>query len=239
MKENWKEELEAYKAYDYNVAHELKNPIAASLVLAQSLLESNADIETYREFLRDICVELQRENDIIQDLLLLAGLEKENAKYEEAFPVRVVKNSIREYEAAAGQKNIGIRFSFGQEAEEVRLRGGERLFFLIVKNYLENAIRYQDSGGRVKIALKLKKRKGKEMLFLTVRDYGAGIEKKDQERIFERFYRVDKNLSRENGGTGLGLSITAKAAKLMGGFAGVESRPGKGSIFYAMLPSEN
>ena len=117
----------------------------------------------------------------------------------------------------------------------VLVRGIKRLISAVIYNLCENAIKYNKSGGSVKISLKKKDNRAE----IVIKDTGIGIPHEHQSRIFERFYRVDKSHSKEVGGTGLGLSIVKHAIKLHSGEIGVKSQVGKGTTFTIKLPIKN
>lgn len=236
--EDLKEALEAYKAYDFYVAHELRNPITAILTLAESLLASDAGIEAYREFLGDICVEMRREADLVQDLLWLAGCDAGEEQMEEVSIRALLTEECARYATAAREKRLAIE-SDRTGDEKICLYGGTHLFSMIVKNYLENAIRYSPEDTVIHMNARSLHVQGREYLLFYVMDSGCGIKQEALAHVFERFYRVNKAESREKGGTGLGLAIVKKAAEKMGGRAGVKSILGEGSVFYTIVPCES
>jgi two-component system phosphate regulon sensor histidine kinase PhoR len=169
------------------------------------------------------------------DMLVLARIESE----EQVFDIvsvevpAVVAASLDDHRAAAEAKRISLSAPPHDAAGTCRVRADREGLRQILDNLLDNAVKYTPEGGRVSVDW----RANGTMTYISVRDTGIGIGIDDQERIFERFYRVDKARSRELGGTGLGLSIVKHLAQSFGGTVNVESEPEKGSTFTVELPS--
>ncbi|MGN0386113.1 MAG: ATP-binding protein [Lachnospiraceae bacterium] len=215
-----------------NVSHELKTPLTSMKVLADSLLaDPDAPAEMYREFLSDITAEIDRENQIITDLLALVKMDKK------ATPMNISCVSINDLtelickrlRPIARKKDIEVVFEslrpVTAEVDEVKMT-------LIINNLVENAIKYNVEHGSVKIVLDA----DHQMFSLEVSDTGIGIPQDSLEHIYERFYRVDKSHSREIGGTGLGLAITKNAILLHRGSITVSSVEGEGTTFLVKIP---
>ena len=139
-------------------------------------------------------------------------------------------DSVRRATVAAEEKGIQLHSQLPEDA--VNVNGDEEALRQVVDNLLDNAIKYTQGGGGVSLSIEVEA----DRAILLVKDSGIGIEAEHQERIFERFYRVDKARSREVGGTGLGLSIVKPFTASMGGVVGVESEPGGGTAFRVELP---
>jgi two-component system phosphate regulon sensor histidine kinase PhoR len=216
-----------------NASHELKTPIAA----IQGILETVAGdpdmpAETRIDFLHRASAQGVRLSSLVTDLIQLSRLESDTGSEDlETIDVRTVaRRSIRGLQPVAGEKDIVL--SCALPSKPVFVLGDRATIALIVDNLIDNAIKYTGRGGRVDVrAFALG-----EHVVIEVEDDGVGIDKKDQDRIFERFYRVDKARSRAMGGTGLGLSIVKHACGMLGGELGVESEPGVGSLFRVRLP---
>ncbi len=215
-----------------NVSHELKTPLASMKVLSDSLLaQKEAPVELYQEFMGDLSEEIERESKIIDDLLALVRLDKTAA----AMNIRtedinmLVERILKRLGPIARQHNIEMIFeSFrpvNAEVDEVKLT-------LAVTNLVENAIKYNKEDGWVHVSLNA----DHKVFYVEVADSGAGIPKKDQDHIFERFYRVDKSHSREIGGTGLGLSIARNIVVMHRGSIRVFSQVGEGTTFTIRIP---
>jgi len=215
-----------------NVSHELKTPITSMKVLADSLLmQEDAPVELYQEFMTDIVDEIDRESKIIEDLLSLVKMDKTSQNLN-ILPVNLnelLELILRRLQPIAQKRNIELLLeSFRPviaEVDEVKIT-------LAVSNLVENAIKYNVDNGWVHVSLNA----DHKFFYITVEDSGIGIPGDSQEYIFERFYRVDKSHSREIGGTGLGLSITRNAILLHKGTIKVSSEEGKGTVFTVRIP---
>jgi two-component system phosphate regulon sensor histidine kinase PhoR len=217
-----------------NVSHELKTPITAIKGFVETLQGGAiADKEEAEKFLKIIARHADRLDAIIDDLLSLSKIEqagdKEDIKFENAELGQVIKSSIKSLEMKAREKNIGIKFDC---PADLRPSINASLIEQAITNLLDNAINYSDPGNDVEV----KATKTESNIIIAVRDHGCGIEKRHLPRLFERFYRVDTARSRKMGGTGLGLAIVKHIAQIHGGYATVESEPGKGSLFSLNLP---
>lgn len=215
-----------------NVSHELKTPLASMKVLADSLIiQDNAPIELYREFMEDIAQEIDRENTIITDLLSLVKMDKIagtlNIEYVDIN--ELMELILRRLRPIAAKSNIEVVFEslrpVEAEVDEVKLT-------LAFSNLIENAIKYNRKNGWVKVSLNA----DHQFFTLEVSDSGIGIPEDACEHIFERFYRVDKSHSREIGGTGLGLAITRNAILMHRGAIKVSSKEGEGTTFNVKVP---
>ncbi|MCL2350579.1 MAG: HAMP domain-containing histidine kinase [Defluviitaleaceae bacterium] len=215
-----------------NVSHELKTPLASVKVLSESLLhEENAGVEVYREFLADINSEVDRMTDIINELLTLVRLD------EVELPLNISNFSLNKMlegiiwrlKPLADAGSIEIEFNHPQM---VSIYGDEMKLSLAISNLVENAVKYSNEGGQVKIMLQVDARN----VFVTVADSGVGISEEDHARVFTRFFRADKGRHRETGGTGLGLAITHKTILLHNGSINLSSKLGEGSVFTARIP---
>jgi len=217
-----------------NASHELKTPLSAIKVLAESLLNMDVnDPAIYKEFLSDINFEIDRLNAIITDLLVLVQMDKEGAvsqfNKEQTSLNELAKRTVKGLQLLAEQKKISLEL---YAEEEVTVIGDKLKLQQVISNIIDNAIKYTPDGGRVTVEVY----NTPEHAVVKVSDTGIGIPQKDINRIFDRFYRVDKARSRATGGTGLGLSIANKIVMLHHGFIRVVSEENKGSTFYIELP---
>ncbi|MBE5959266.1 MAG: HAMP domain-containing protein [Lachnospiraceae bacterium] len=215
-----------------NVSHELKTPITSMKVLADSLIgQEDVPEELYQEFLTDIGKEIDRENDIITDLLSLVRMDKEDADINIA-PCNIndmVELTLKRLRPIAALKNIEVVFeSFRPVVAEV----DEVKFTIVISNLVENAIKYNINDGWVRVSLNA----DHQYFYIKVQDSGIGIAEDDQEKIFERFFRVDKARSRETGGTGLGLAITKRIVVMHKGIIKVHSAENEGTTFTVRVP---
>lgn len=215
-----------------NASHELKTPAASIRALAETIDETvNADPEATPRFAQQLEREALRLSQIVSDLLDLSRLESDSGTAARVDVSRIVAEEVNRQHDRAKQAGVSLEFS-GRTDDVLVLANGSDVA-LLVRNLLDNAIRYTGQGGAVHISLA---RDNGEAV-LAVRDTGIGIPSRDQGRIFERFYRVDRARSRETGGTGLGLSIVKHVAENHGGSVTVESELGRGSTFTVRLPS--
>jgi two-component system, OmpR family, sensor histidine kinase SenX3 len=213
-----------------NVSHELRTPIGALGVLAETLVDEH-DAEVVRRLAQHIMSEADRAGRLIADLLDLSRIEAGGVVVESAVDIAAVVAAADERVVAlAAQRGVKVRVTPPEGATVVL--GDERQLVSAVVNLLDNAIRYSEPGSEVALEAGGDER----WVTVTVRDQGIGIPARDLERIFERFYRVDRARSRETGGTGLGLSIVRHVATNHGGTVEVSSREGEGSTFTLHLP---
>lgn len=215
-----------------NVSHELKTPMTSMKVLADSLLATeNAPIEMYKEFMQDIAEEIDRENEIIGDLLNLVRTDGERAvlNIETVDVNELMEVVLKRLKPIALKNNIEIIF----ESMRPVIASIDRVKFIIVlTNIIENAIKYNHPEGWVKITLNA----DHKFFYVDVSDSGIGIPEECKDQVFERFYRVDKARSRETGGTGLGLAITKNIVLLHKGTIKFYSKENEGTTFNIRIP---
>ena len=215
-----------------NVSHELKTPLTSMKVLADSLLaQENVPIELYQEFMGDIAKEIDRENDIISDLLTLVKMDKKNAdlQIQHMSINQLLEDILKRLRPIADKRNIDLILdSFRPVEADV----DELKFTSAISNLVENAIKYNVDDGWVRVSLDA----DHKFFYVTVADSGMGIPEDSLSRIFERFYRVDKSHSREIGGTGLGLAITRSTIGMHHGVIKVFSKEGEGTTFSVRVP---
>lgn len=178
--------------------------------------------------------ESNRLETIVEDILALSRIEKNTDNQEETVMdlVELATNIIQSLKAKLDKKEIDLVL---KGDSELAYYGSYHRIEQVLTNLIDNAINYSDRGGQITVSIVSK---GK-YIQLTVSDTGIGIPAEDLERIFERFYRVDKARSRNSGGTGLGLSIVKNLVHNMGGTISVKSQVGKGSRFIVTLPVKN
>lgn len=217
-----------------NVSHELKTPITAIKGFLETL-ENGAieDPEDARRFIEIMTRHSDRLQAIIEDLLYLSRIEQESEKEEIELTVQRIEPVLKAAAAACEQKasEHDIKISI-QCDKTIDARVNERLLEQAITNLLDNAIKYSDSGDAVEISCL----ESSGEIRIEVKDQGCGIPIQHQQRIFERFYRVDKARSRALGGTGLGLAIVKHIVMAHGGSVSVVSRPDQGSTFTIHLP---
>ena len=216
-----------------NVSHELKTPIGALSLLADSLA-ADADPEVAAHLAGRMQIEIQRVANTIDDLLTLAMLEDESGRPDGLADIgAVVAAAVDRISETAEQSDIEVIFS--NRAEMAPIRGSRLHLESAVFNLLDNAVKFSEPGGRVDVVVEA----DQQALTVSVTDGGIGIPATEQSRIFERFYRVDRARSRSTGGTGLGLSIVRHVALNHGGDVSVASREGFGAKFTVTLPLDN
>jgi two-component system phosphate regulon sensor histidine kinase PhoR len=217
-----------------SVSHELRTPVAAVRGSVETLLEGALeDPLQARRFAQMIHRHVLRLQKILEDLLDLSRLES-GAGMPRKHPVGLGDLAEAALEAVAELARAkGLELSKELSQGQVMVKGDPRQLEQALVNLLENAVNYTEPGGRVSLRVSLE---GAEA-HIAVQDTGVGIPPEHLPRIFERFYRVDKNRSRALGGTGLGLSIVKHVVQNHGGRLEVESTPGKGSIFRIILPA--
>lgn len=223
---------ESRQEFVSNVSHELKTPMTSMKVLADSLVgQQNVPEELYQEFLQDITVEIDRENKIITDLLSLVKLDKKvsDVKMERLNINDLLEKILKRLRPIADKRNIDLILdSFRPVEADV----DEVKFTLAISNLVENGIKYNVDDGWVRVSLDA----DYKFFYVTVSDSGMGIPEDSLEKIFERFYRVDKSHSREIGGTGLGLSIARGSILMQHGTINVNSREEEGTTFTVRMP---
>lgn len=220
-----------------NISHELKTPVGALSVLAETL-EGETDVQTIDRVVARMLAEADRASRTIDDLLELSQIELDREHdVEEIVIDELVAAAVERVEALSAQRRIGVSVLDpvavdGSRTGAIRLRGDRRQLVSALGNLVENAVKYSSEHSTVQIRVI---RTG-GWVEITVADQGIGIPQRDLDRIFERFYRVDRARSRATGGTGLGLSIVRHVASNHGGEVLVASAEGEGSTFVLRLP---
>ncbi len=216
-----------------NVSHELKTPLSAIRGFAETLADgAKDDPKTSRRFLKRILKQCTRLEALLSDLLTLSRLEHtaDQGIVTAVDMGRIVAEAVEEVGERVAKKNLNLE----TDLRRVRMIEGDTVALeRLCANLLANAVKYNRAGGEIQVRLL---QSGHDVV-LEVEDTGIGIPTDSTERLFERFYRVDKGRSREEGGTGLGLAIVKHAANLHGGSVEVESELGRGSLFRVRLPS--
>ena len=205
-----------------NVSHELKTPLQSIIGSAELLENGLVKPEDTQRFIGNIRREATRLVSLINDIIRLSQLDENMESAMEETDLYALANEVKDVlTISANKKNVEINIS----GESCVVNGVRRYLYEIIYNLCDNAIRYNNEGGRVNIDV----HKDKNSVILTVEDNGIGIPFEHQSRIFERFYRVDKSHSKETGGTGLGLSIVKHAVAYHGGTLRLDSTFGKGT----------
>lgn len=216
-----------------NISHELKTPLAAIKGYAETVeLAINDDPEAASHFMSQIQTQCLRLERLIADMMQLARAQAGPSRLNIAniSLEQPIQESLKSLSHVAQTKNIEIRFISPESPPLVR--GDSEALLTIANNLISNAVRYTHENGTITISC----RDAGNNWALVVEDTGIGIDAKDQKRIFERFYRVDKRSDSPDGGTGIGLSIVKNLAITLGGEVRVSSYPGRGSKFEVLLP---
>src|SRR5690606_27332567 len=184
-----------------NISHELKTPVGAIALLAETLVEEG-DLEVAGRLAERIYLEAHRVGRTIDDLLELSRIEADDSPERELVVVAdVVQGAVERMAPAVDQKHIHVRVA--DIDRHLAVQGARRQLASAVFNLLENAVKSSDEGSEVEVGA----RGDGRHVDISVADHGIGIPERDRERVFERFYRVDRARSRDTGGTGLGLAI--------------------------------
>ena len=220
------------REFTANVSHELKTPLQTISGYAELLANGMVADKDKTAFSEKIYAEAQRMIRLIEDIIKLSNLDEGAVELtRETVDLYVTaENTVRSLLPAAKKANVTLSLN-GENAE---IYGIPQLLTAVVYNLCDNAIKYNKDEGTVFVSVK----SNAENIVLSVRDTGIGIPKEQQERIFERFYRVDKSHSKEVGGTGLGLSIVKHAAKLHDAKITLESEVGKGTEITVIFPKK-
>ena len=223
---------ESRQEFVSNVSHELKTPMTSMKVLADSLLQmDNVPVEMYREFMEDIKNEVDRENQIITELLTLVRMDRKDSKLniKECNVNEMCELILRRVRPIAQKRDIELTMV---SMREVYAEIDETKMTMVITNLVENAVKYNRDHGKVRLTINA----DPYNFYISVEDTGVGIPQDSLDKIYDRFYRVDKSRSREVGGTGLGLSITKSIILQHHGAIDVQSILGEGTKFTVTVP---
>ncbi len=222
-----------------NISHELKTPIGAMSVLAETLVDEH-DSDTIVRIVNRMLAEADRATRTIEDLMELSRIEAGGELDVEDVRVSdIVRGALDRVSELARRRTISISTlepvdGDAHTSDRLVVRGDRRQLVSAVGNLVENAVKYSDAGSSVQV----RARRNDGWIEIAVSDHGAGIPKRDLDRVFERFYRVDRARSRTTGGTGLGLAIVRHVASNHDGDVVVTSTEGEGSTFVLRLPHD-
>ncbi len=218
------------REFSANVSHELKTPLHSISGCAELLLSGMVKDEDQPRFLKQIYDEAQHMVSLIENIIKISRLDEDS----DALPVEkvdlydVAQAVVSQLSARAAERGIVMDFN----GSHVTIKGVKTLLYEMLYNLCDNAIKYNVENGAISVSVK----KTKDAAVIKVKDTGCGISEDQQERIFERFYRVDKSHSRISGGSGLGLSIVKHAAIWHNATIKVKSKLGKGTTFIVRFP---
>lgn len=218
------------REFAVNVSHELKTPVGALSLLAESIEQGADDERMVRSFAGKMRKESRRLSKLIQEIIEISRLQGGESvlEYTDVDIADVIAEAVDGAQLTAESKNITIATDVKAEP---KVMGDHDLLLMALRNLVDNAVHYSDPGKRVVVSCDVED----DAVKISVVDQGIGIEPKDQERIFERFFRTDPARSRESGGTGLGLSIVKHVALQHAGTVEVWSQSGVGSTFTITL----
>lgn len=213
-----------------NVTHELKTPLTSISGFIETLQAGAAeDPEIRHKFIDIIAIETARLKRLIEDLLVLSDIENRRDSEGAEFDIKLaLENTVEALKPIYEAKSVEVILDL---EEGLAINGSIDRFRQMMVNLIENAVKYSDEGGRIWV----RSAKDADKIVVSVRDEGMGIAPEHHERLFERFYRVDKSRSKKAGGTGLGLSIVKHIAVLFGASLKVESRVGEGAEFFVIF----
>ena len=217
------------REFTANVSHELKTPLQGIIGSAELIENGMVKPADLPRFAGHIHAEAARLVTLIDDIIRLSQLDEGGALPTEEVDVYTqAAEAVKSLQSAAAAKDVTLTLT----GKSTRIPGVQRLTYEIIFNLCDNAIKYNREGGRVDVSVA---REGAGAV-VTVADTGIGIAPEHQQRIFERFYRVDKSHSKASGGTGLGLSIVKHAVQYLNGSIALKSEPGKGTTVSVSLP---
>lgn len=219
-----------------NVSHELKTPVGAISLLAEALLESSDDSDSVQHFGNRVVAEATRMGNMVSELLALSRLQDgETADFSLVDVDALIEEAIESASVSAEAASISLR---ADAPAGLTVRGDRMLLLTALNNLIVNAISYSPPNTTVSVSRRVTRHDGRPMVAIAVTDRGIGIAPADQQRVFERFFRVDKARSRSTGGTGLGLAIVKHVAANHGGVISLWSKPGTGSTFTLCIPQD-
>ncbi|MEO9326832.1 sensor histidine kinase [Gordonia aurantiaca] len=219
-----------------NVSHELKTPVGAIGLLAEALLESADDVESVQHFGSRVVSETKRMGNMVSELLALSRLQGgDTPEFTRVDVDALIDDALGAAGLAAEAAEIELRTD---KPIRKAVRGDRMLLLTALNNLISNAISYSPAGTTVSVSRRLAIEDGRPMVAIAVTDRGVGIAKADQQRVFERFFRIDKARSRMTGGTGLGLAIVKHVAANHHGTIKLWSEPGTGSTFTLYIPED-
>lgn len=219
-----------------NITHELKTPVGAISLLAEAIQDSSDDPGAVRHFASRVGTEADRLNELISQTIALSRLQSTDP-LQAAVPIEVDEVVDEVLDQARPQADNRKVLLAHQRADGATVRGDRSHIGAALRNLVQNAIAYSDDGAKVVVTTRRVQDAAGDWIEIGVSDNGIGIAEADQERVFERFFRVDYGRSRAQGGTGLGLSIVKHVASAHGGTVAVWSRLGQGSTFTLRLPA--
>jgi len=229
-----KESYENQKRFIADVSHELRTPLSILKIDLENKIYSKNRPHGDIEGIKSNIEEVDRMSKLVDDLLVLSRLNEEGINTQkiigEVDISSLLKNSVNRLVPLAAEHHVSIKLE--EKNNNINIKTDENLLNKIITNLVKNAILYNKPEGEVRINANIENKN----LIIKIQDTGIGIPKNDLNRIFERFYRIDKSRSRQTGGSGLGLSIVESSIKTLGGEIKIESKIGTGTIITVRLP---
>ena len=226
--------FDAQKQFIQDASHELRTPIAIAQTNIEVLeMDNNVTVTDYKRLTEILKMSLERMSALSEKLLMLSEGVQDRSRWSRVDIQTLIDEVAAEFSAKS--TTAGITLEVASAPEGISIDGDALRLKQALVNLVDNAIKYNQPGGKVQISADTIDDK----VVIKVQDTGIGISSADQQRVFDRFYRVDKSRSRSQGGSGLGLAIVKKIAEEHGGTVSVESTPGAGSTFSITLPRQN
>ena len=226
--------FDAQKQFIQDASHELRTPIAIAQTNIEVLeMDNNVTVTDYKRLTEILKMSLERMSALSEKLLMLSEGVQDRSRWSRVDIQTLIDEVAAEFSAKS--TTAGITLEVASAPEGISIDGDALRLKQAFVNLVDNAIKYNQPGGKVQISADTIDDK----VVIKVQDTGIGISSADQQRVFDRFYRVDKSRSRSQGGSGLGLAIVKKIAEEHGGTVSVESTPGAGSTFSITLPRQN
>lgn len=221
------------KSFTENASHELKTPLTVVKSYAQSIYDDDdMPKEIQKDFLKTIIKETDRMTSIVNDMLSLSRTEKEKVLKKEEFNIKdVILQTVKNSKIKASQKNVTFDL---EKIYDFKIKADESMIYRCIENIISNAIKYTKENDVVCVSMK---EKGQNIT-VNIKDHGEKIPEEYKDKIFERFFRVDKARSRKTGGTGLGLAISRESARKHGGDIYLDVSENEGNLFVLILPKK-
>lgn len=226
------------KEFSANVSHELKTPLTSISGYAEIMKDGLVKPEDMQKFSERIYKEVTRLIALVEDIIRLSKLDEGavGEQMEEVDLFEIAREVVQNLTPVADKQKVSVTLT----GEKGVVRGIRQILQEMIYNVTDNAVKYNHPGGSVHVEVRKRKVKtGKQDVQVIVSDNGIGIPEDELDRIFERFYRVDKSRSKATGGTGLGLSIVKHGALIHHAKIDVQSEPGKGTTMTMTFPCEN
>ena len=237
------------KEFTANVSHELKTPLTSIKGYAEIIKNGIAEKKDIPDFINKIFDESNRLLTLIEDIISLSHLDENSEKNLQKVNITEILNEVV-FQLKPIAQNKNVKINFNNKNDEIT-QGNKIILHELFYNICENGIKYNKNNGTLDISINEKKEKvstlnkintstikniSKKIIEIKISDTGIGIQKEEQDRIFERFYRIEKSRSKDSGGTGLGLAIVKHAVQYHNGKISLKSKLGEGTSIIIQLP---